>query len=221
MSMLAGLQGVRSIVCSQIATDIVIPTATEIKTGLYVPTVLDTLGVKSLTAYTDTNANWFNNLYDKALDIYALSQAQGRCDNPVCHRITFMYSSLYRHENLNEALHQHLHELFGATNMRTFEHLALMCREGRLLSFDGEDIYMPNIDRLQLPICFISGGSNECYLPESTERSYQRLCERFNPNLYSRHVIPNYGHIDCIFGKNAVVDVYPIILLHLEKTALQ
>ncbi|MFT5125154.1 MAG: cholesterol oxidase [Kiritimatiellia bacterium] len=27
------------------------------------------------------------------------------------------------------------------------------------------------------------------------------------------------GHIDCIFGKNAVVDVYPTILAHLEKRA--
>ncbi|MFT3931923.1 MAG: GMC oxidoreductase [Spongiibacteraceae bacterium] len=217
MSMLAGLQGVRSIVCSQIATDLVIPMATAIKTGLYVPTVLEKLGLKSLTAYTDTNANWFNKLYDKALDLYALVEAQGKCDNPVCHRITFMYSSLYRHDTLNETLHENLHELFGETNMRTFEHLALMCREGKLLSFDGEDIYMPHMDRLQLPICFISGEHNECYLPESTERTYNRLRELFDPNLYARHVIPNYGHIDCIFGKNAAVDVYPIILGHLEK----
>jgi cholesterol oxidase len=40
------------------------------------------------------------------------------------------------------------------------------------------------------------------------------------PERYSRQVVPGYGHIDCMFGKNAVVDVYPIILEHLEKTAL-
>ena len=40
------------------------------------------------------------------------------------------------------------------------------------------------------------------------------------PEHYSRHVVPGYGHIDCMFGKNAVVDVYPMILEHLEKTAL-
>ena len=38
------------------------------------------------------------------------------------------------------------------------------------------------------------------------------------PTLYSRHVIENYGHIDCIFGRNAVTDVFPHILAHLEKT---
>ncbi len=219
MAMLAGLQGVRSIVCSQIATDIVVPIATKIKTGLHLPSVLDKFGIKSLTAYTDSHANWFNKLYDKALDIYALAEAQGQCDNPVCHRITFMYASLYRHDTLNETLHENLHELFGESNMRTFEHLALMCREGKLLNFAGEDIYMPHLDRLQLPICFISGANNECYLPESTERTFNYLREHFDPDLYSRHVVPGYGHIDCMFGKNAVVDVYPLILEHLEKTA--
>jgi cholesterol oxidase len=36
--------------------------------------------------------------------------------------------------------------------------------------------------------------------------------------LYSRHVIPGYGHIDCIFGEDAAEDVYPLILRHLEET---
>jgi cholesterol oxidase len=71
-----------------------------------------------------------------------------------------------------------------------------------------------------MPICFISGADNQCYLPESTLKTYQRLCDMHGPELYSRQVVPGYGHIDCMFGKNAVVDVYPIILEHLEKTAL-
>jgi cholesterol oxidase len=198
---------------------LIVPTATAIKTGLHMPSVLDTLGVRSLTAETDVNSSWMEKLYNKALDGYALLEAQGHCNNPVCHRVTFMYASLYRHDTLNETLHDNLHELFGVANIRTFEHLALMCREGKLLNFEGEDVYMPHMDRLQMPICFISGADNQCYLPESTERTYQRLCELFGPSNYSRHVIEGYGHIDCIFGKNAVADVYPIILAHLEKTA--
>ncbi len=70
-----------------------------------------------------------------------------------------------------------------------------------------------------MPICFISAADNACYLPVGTERTYQRLCQRFGSDQYSRYVVPGYGHIDCIFGKNAVQDVYPVILAHLEKTA--
>ncbi|MGC0152603.1 alpha/beta fold hydrolase [Chromobacterium vaccinii] len=219
MSLLAGLEGVRSVVCSQIATDIVVPTATALKTGLHLPTVLDRLGVKSLSAYTASNSDWFEKLYDIGLKGYALAEAQGYCNNPVCHRITFMYASLYRHDTLNETLHDNLHELFGVANMRTMEHLARMCREGRLVAFDGADIYMPHFDRLQLPMLFISGGQNECYLPESTQRTYDRLVKLFGPQRYDRVVVPGYGHIDCIFGSRAAADVYPAIVAHLDKTA--
>ena len=42
------------------------------------------------------------------------------------------------------------------------------------------------------------------------------LVERFGDENYERHVIPAYGHIDCIFGKNAAVDVYPVIARYLD-----
>jgi cholesterol oxidase len=32
-------------------------------------------------------------------------------------------------------------------------------------------------------------------------------------------VVPNYGHIDCIYGKNAVNDIYPLMLKHLDATS--
>lgn len=219
MSLLAGLQGVRSVVCSQIATDLVVPNATAVKTGLHLPTVLDKLGVKSLSADTKGHSNWMEKLYDKALNTYSLVEAQGHCNNPVCHRVTFMYASLYRHDTLNETIHDNLHELFGVSNIATFEHLALMCREGKLVDAMGHDVYMPNMNRLSMPICFISGADNQCYLPRSTELTYERLCQEFGPANYSRHVVSGYAHIDCIFGKNAVLDVYPLILNHLEKSA--
>ena len=219
MSMLAGLEGIRSIVCSQIATNAVLPLSTAIKTGIHMPTVLEGIGIDSMTAYTDTNEGLLGRLYDKALAVNALTQAQGLCDNPVCHRITFLYSSLYRHETLTDNLHNNLHELFGEANITTLKHLAEICRHRHPVSAEGEDIYMPNLDRLNLPICFISGEQNECYLPESTRQTFDLLCEKYDASQYSRVVIPDYGHIDCIFGRDAARDVYPHMLAHLEKTA--
>ena len=69
---------------------------------------------------------------------------------------------------------------------------------------------------MAIPITFISGAENECFLPESTEITYNLLREKNGKDLYKRYVIPRYGHIDCIYGKNAVKDVYPLILRHLE-----
>ena len=216
MAMLAGLQGVRSAVCSQISTHIVAPTLNRIRTGLHLPDFLDRLGVKSLTAYVDAHADWQNRLYDDALKLYPIPE---RCDNPVCHRITFMYAPLYRHEQLNEATHTALHELFGIANVEAFEGLALMTRKGHVVAADGSDAYLPNLKRMAIPISFIHGQQNECFLPESTQITYDLLVKQNGGNLYSRHVIPGYGHIDCIFGKNAAVDVFPYILDHLDATS--
>jgi cholesterol oxidase len=215
MAMLAGLEGVRSAVCSQIATHIKSPTLVNLKTGLHLPGFLDALGIKSLTAYVDAHADWENRLFDEALKLYPVEFTQ-HCHSPVCHRITFMYALLYQHEQLNELTHSCLQEMFGIANMRTFEQLALMGRKGHLVSFDGADIYLPHLNRLAIPIKFIHGERNECFLPESTEITYELLRRVNGPDLYTRNVIPGYGHIDCIFGKNASIDVYPFILNHLE-----
>jgi cholesterol oxidase len=219
MSMLSGkLSGVRSVVASQIAAHCYSPIDVRFKTGLYLPEFLRLLGIKSLTAYVAEHDNWFRKLYDIALVLPAMIFAQGLCRSETCHRITFMYGSLYRHEELNETLHSNLGELFGIANMRSFEHIGRISRAKSLVNFSGQDVYLPNLEELNLPIAFIHGASNHCFLPKTTAKTYQLLCDRFGPEKYSRHEISGYGHIDCIFGKNAARDVFPHILSHLDKT---
>jgi cholesterol oxidase len=77
-------------------------------------------------------------------------------------------------------------------------------------------VYLRNLDGMKLPIAFIHGTENRCYLPESTQMTYDMLVDRFGPDNYERHLIAGYGHIDCIFGRNAAADVYPTIMRHLE-----
>ncbi|MGH3869483.1 MAG: alpha/beta fold hydrolase [Pseudonocardiaceae bacterium] len=217
MAMLAGLEGVRSVVSSQVATHMVCPPMTRIKSGLHLPSLLDRLGVESLTAYTDTHADWLSRLYDRSLEVF-VEREEEQCTNPVCHRVTFMYSLLYEHGQLNSPTHDALHELFGIASIRELEHLALMVRDGGLRSADGQDIYLPHLERLAIPITFIHGAENSCFLPESTAKTMELLAQRNGAHLYRRHVVPGYGHIDCIFGKRAALDVYPLILEHLETT---
>jgi cholesterol oxidase len=217
MAMLAGLQGVRSVVSSQVATHMICPPMTRLKSGLHLPTLLDKLGIESLTAYTDTNANWFNRLYDRFLDAFP-HDTEEECTSAVCHRITFMYSLLYEHDQLNSSTHDALHEMFGIANIHAMDHLALMVRAGGLRSVDGQDIYLPHVGRLAIPITFIHGAENACFLPQSTEKTMELLGQRNGSHLYRRHLVPGYGHIDCMFGKRAALDVYPFILEHLEAT---
>jgi cholesterol oxidase len=217
MAMLGGLQGVRSAVCSQIATHIRTPVATRIKTGLHLPSFLQSIGIRSLTAYADNHQGLIERMYDGALNLYS-PDVKNRCSSATCHRITFMYAPLYQHPQLNDATHGALHEMFGVANMQSFIHLERLTNKGELVNFNGEQAYMPHLDRLALPLCFIHGAKNECFLPESTELTVEAL-RRVNGDRYERHVIDGYGHIDCIYGKDAARDVFPVMSDFLDRTA--
>jgi cholesterol oxidase len=217
MAMLGGLQGVRSAVASQIATNVVAPKMTRLKSGLHLPNLLEKLGIDSLTSEARKDEKWYEKLFDRALAAFPM-QAEEHCTSAVCHRISFLYALLYEHDQLNTPTHEALHEMFGIANIKAFEHLALMVREGKLVTADGKDTYMPHLDRLAIPITFIHGAENACFLPESTAKTLELLQSVNGPGLYQRHVVPNYGHIDCIFGRDASRDIYPLIVQHLDAT---
>jgi cholesterol oxidase len=67
-----------------------------------------------------------------------------------------------------------------------------------------------------IPITFVSGELNQCYLPVSTERTFQWLQSVNDPALYRRHVTPGYGHIDNFMGATANRDCYALFLEQLE-----
>jgi cholesterol oxidase len=165
MAMLAGLEGVRSAVSSQVATHFVAPALTRPKSAPSTP------------------------------DLF------------------------YEHGQLNRATRNALRELFGTPNTVTFEHLATMVTKGSLCTAEGNDTYLPYLDRLAIPITFIHGAENAYFLPQSTEKTFAALRKHNDPRLYQRHVVTGYGHSDCIVGENAARDVYPLILTHLEATS--
>jgi cholesterol oxidase len=220
MSLLDGLEGVRSAVISQVSTNPVPGTLQRIKAGLHIPGIMKHLGVRDLTAYTQDDS-WPANLLDEALRLYPLDHDEG-CGNPVCHRATFLYGLLYEHEQLNETLHSNLQELLGVHDVEVFRHLATMVRAGKVVDAEGNDVYltgtggMKGLEGMRMPIGFIHGEKNETYLPKSTELTFDMLVSRFPEQPYERHLIPGYGHIDCMFGKNASVDVYPLIRRYLD-----
>ncbi|HEY3596193.1 MAG TPA: alpha/beta fold hydrolase [Paraburkholderia sp.] len=214
MSLLSGLRGVRSVLLSQVSAHLVPGLLQRVKAGLHTPQILQHLGVKDLSAYTQ-HEKWPHNLLDEALRLFPVEDDE-ECNNAICHRATFLYGLLYEHSQLSEPLHANLQELFGVHDVELFNQLAAIVREGHLIDAKGADVYLPNLDGMKLPITFIHGAENRCYLPTSTEMTYDMLVEQFGPGNYARHVIEGYGHIDCIFGKNAAVDVYPTIARHLD-----
>ena len=48
-----------------------------------------------------------------------------------------------------------IHEMFGIANVTSYEHLAELVRQGHLVSVKGDEIYMPHLERLAIPMAFI------------------------------------------------------------------
>ncbi|XP_022797350.1 uncharacterized protein LOC111335634 [Stylophora pistillata] len=237
-SLLTGaLEGkIRSLISSQVAANPIPTQANKLKAGIYIPGTIEALGVDGITVDTDDFVSLSERLFNKFTEGVnkALLPYDELCDNPVCHRATFIYGLQWEHENLNPLTHDYLHELFGHLTTKVAKQLTLTMRQQKLVSATGEDIYLPDLEkkdrarsktynqhmqRLNIPVCFIVGEKNSCYLPESTHRTFNLVKEAHPAQEYTWIQIPGYGHLDCIIGKAAVHDVYPCILKALDTHA--
>jgi choline dehydrogenase-like flavoprotein len=212
MALGAGLQGVRSAIFSSLAGNPIPTPANRFRAGIHLATAFKKVGISGL------NTDYEDNLPDKAVDaVMHLVPFANVCDNPVCRRIAFVYGDVFDHTQLNPATHDEIAGIFGITNMTFFEHISLMIRKARALDAKGRDVYWSNIDRYKIPISFIHGEHNKMFLPKSTERTYGALVAANGPELYRRHVVKDYAHLDCWIGEHADRDVFPIALAELER----
>lgn len=215
MAMLAGLQGVRSAVCSQVSADLIVPSLNRFKS--YLTPLAKAVGLKTLTTFTDNEDGLLGRAYNLALRLYPM-EGEERCLNPVCQRVSGIFGNLYEHDRLSADTHRAMHELFGVVNLTAMTQLSRISIARHLVNAKGEEAYLPHLSRLAIPIAFIHGADNICVLPESTEITLDRVVKANGPGLYRRFLIPDYGHVDCIIGKNAAIDVYPHILEHLQNS---
>lgn len=215
MALLAGLQGVRTALCSQFVVHVEQPLTQQIKAWTHTADILQDVGIDFLTPNADFSDDELARAFDVTLRFYPTYE---KCDSPVCRRILFMYGEVYRHDQLNAATHRAIHEMFGVGNLTTFRHITRLIRERRAVDQHGNDVYVPNVEKLKgIRISLLQGALNGIFSPSGSEHTYEWLCQANGPELYGRRVIENYGHMDCFIGRDAVQDVYPVILEELEK----
>lgn len=220
MSLLMGLlsgsvTGVRSAVCSQLT---LYPTGwwlNRIKAEARLPDLLSALGIAAVDI--DVRDRWTDTAVDALLRLVPIP-AQERTNDPVDRRILTLFGPSYKHAQLNDATLRAMHEWFGLTSVDAFVHLARIAREGHVVDEDGAEAYMPNLERLQLPLFFIAGADNELFFPETSKRTHDLLVERFGQENYRRKVFENYAHMDCFIGRTADQDIFPDLAHYLLET---
>jgi len=218
MSLLDGLQGVRSVISSQLTLHPVTNWLSYLKTDLNLVGVLEQMselgGAFDIVGETSD--------LDHEIDAvtWNVPVPEGeQCKNPVCHRIFSIFGPSYTHSQLNHWTHTAMCEMFGRIAIKPFEQLAAIMDQGRAVDADGRDSYMTaaKIRNLALPISFVAGEKNQLFYPETARRTDAWLRAHNDPSLYERRLFTGYAHMDLFIGRDAARDVYPYFLAQLER----
>lgn len=214
MALLAGLQGVRSGVCSQGMVMLAPSALNRFKNAIYVGHVLAGIGIRRVTpGKRPTLAN-------QALDLLLRAVPMPReehCGQALCRWINLIYGCTHRHAQLNDATHRALIDMFGVGDLTALRHVALMMKNRGAVDRHGQNVYMPHADRMAIPLLLLQGAHNYIFLPKGSERLVQWLRDRNGPGLYERKVLREYAHLDGFIGRDAHRDVFPDILDHLDR----
>jgi decaprenylphospho-beta-D-ribofuranose 2-oxidase len=218
MSALLGrLQGkIRSAVCLQTGLHYEVPFLARLKSWTRTTEVLSVAGLRYIDPSAGVRRPWGYRVLDQALRLWPISHAQ-RCDNPTCRRAAFIWGELVNHANLSEATHERMADLLGDAPLHPFIQMTGSIRHGRLVDAAGRDSYFLSLERLHLPITFIHGGANGTFHERATARTHEALCAANGAAGYRRHVVDGYGHMDCLIGRDAAADVFPLIWRHLAQ----
>ncbi|CAG8634751.1 16267_t:CDS:10, partial [Cetraspora pellucida] len=223
MGLLDGtIEGVGSLVTSQVALNPISGTVNIIKRMIQLlPIYRHVLQQDLFDVRTSTDTNLLNHVVNQGLRFYPFPKNQ-LCDSALCHRASLCYGTLYQHEHLNQKIHDHQDEFFGTVNLTTMNHMLKIVSAQKLVNYKKQNVYVTeeNIkNNLNIPILLIHGDKNVVFDVKSTRKSYDTLISNGqNPDLYSIREIGTYGHLDCWWGTDAINDVFPIVLDHLEKT---
>jgi len=151
--------------------------------------------------------------------------AHHECNNAVCKGVSFTYGTgfpaLWSHENLNDATHEWIKQEFAQCPITFFEQMAQCIEAGHLVSVDGMPELPANFiarePETAARFAFFAGVNNHCFLAESQQRTFD-FFNSWRKGFHSLHMIPNYGHLDIFFGKNAAKEVFPLISEELDRT---
>ncbi len=215
MAILAGMDGVRSAVCSQFTVHPQPGLLNRVKNLLRVGEVLELLRLRGID---DTAApTTLNRALDLLMAVVPVPRGE-RCGRPVCRWLNATYGLTHTHSQLNEATHEMLDEAFGYGNLQGIQHLARMHRRGRVVDASGGDRYLPSVDRLTMPILFVQGRRNRILRPRGTKRTVRWLEEYHGRGTHRYLEFGDYAHLDTMIGARAADDVFPHIVDHLDAT---
>lgn len=212
MALLSGMSGVRQLVASQMTPHPDVEPRLKAEAMLKLENVFKLFRLHGLT--TTPGGSLAGRAVDELLKAFPVPQ-DWRGLGPVCQRIYAIYGPVLKPANLNLATRGALGEMFGFGNLLALEQISRIMAKGQLVDRNGDDTYLPHVDRLTLPIALIHGADNLFLFPSGSERTLDWLRGNNPAGHYTRHVLPTYAHLDTFIGKHSAADVFPLIASEL------
>jgi cholesterol oxidase len=217
MALAAGLADVRSAVCMQFTLHPVTSALNLFKANLKVDTALGRIGLHKVAPLT--GRSWMrvpNTALDLALRAVPMPRAE-RCGKALCRWINAIYGSTHAHDQLDDATHDQLDDMFGVGNLMALGQVRQIMHRRLVVDNAGREVYTRHPDRLRLPILLVQGERNAIFHPEGSMRTLRWLQTANEPSLYERVVLRGYGHLDALIGRSAATDVFPVLSGYLDR----
>ena len=224
MSLFAGrLPGITSVTCNSVALTPRVPAWSRVKLR-YGPPVFEYLFGFS---YLDPRFSRSPVLTrDWALG-RLIDLVHRECDVRECHMLSFMWGSghpaMYEHDNLLPVTHERMADLCSACGIYYDRHVAKMVRAGHAVKYDDRahpdlpDNYLANADKVTTAVLLLTGDRNRVFT-DSNIVCHQVL-SKVMPGPCELEILPGYGHLDPLVGKNSHLDVFPKIDQFLKRQA--
>jgi pimeloyl-ACP methyl ester carboxylesterase len=224
MSLFAGrLPGITSVTCNSVALTPHVPAWSRLKLRLAPPVFNYLLGITSLDPRFARSPvltrDW---ALAKAVDL-----AHRECQVSACHMLSFMWGSghpaMYEHDNLLSVTHDRMADLCSSCGLSYDRHVARMVRAGHAVKYDDRlhpdlpDDYLSRAAEVQTPILLLAGDHNRVFTDSNIVCA--DVLSRLSPGHTELEILPGYGHLDPIVGKDTHVDVFPRIIRFLDEQA--
>ena len=214
MALANGMDGVRSAVCMQFTLHPVTSTLNTVKATMKVDKLLAKVGLR--TVAPEVRWNVPNAVLDLGLRAAPMPRAE-RCGKPLCRWINAIYGCTHAHDQLDDATHDELDDMFGVGNLPALGHMGTIMNRRLVVDAAGAEAYTRHPERIQVPVLLVQGERNYIFRPAGSMRTLRWLQTANEPSLYERVVLPGYAHLDALIGRNAAREVFPTLTDHLDR----
>lgn len=218
--MLGLVPQVKAIISNAVSLHPIVPNYSLFKLWTYIPLV------KNFFTYLDPQ--WGLHAPDTRSKLLRLlvQATHHEKDTLVGKFVSFVYGAgfpaLWRLENLDKETMNWIQQEFAAVPLSFFLHIKRCVAKGKLVPLEtgSEREYVPKHVGSLPRITLFAEAKNRCFLPESQQKTFDYL-EKAEPGKHRLYILDEYSHLDIFFGKNAHIDVFPLMIKALNQSQIQ